>query len=69
MLLVSAAVSASSQIDRANPRLEISSSIVPYVSTRSDAFETRTPPARLVSPPSPRIVLMLMPFSCYSVFH
>ena len=30
------------------------------VSTRSDAFETRMPPASPVSPPSPRLVAMLM---------
>ena len=50
MVFVSAAISASSQIDRAKPIVEFSSSMVPYVSTRIDAFDTRTPPARLVSP-------------------
>jgi hypothetical protein len=47
-------------MERANPSDEFSSSMVPYVSTRNDPFDTRIPPARLVSPASPRFVLMLM---------
>ena len=54
------AISASSQIDRAKPSVEFSSSTLPYASTRSDAFETRMPPARPVCPPSPSVVEMLL---------
>src|SRR5258705_3776960 len=51
--------SSSSQIARAKPSALFSSSTVPNASTRCDAFETRMPPARPVSPLSPRVVEML----------
>jgi len=54
--------SASSQIERAKPIVEINSSIVPYASTRSPAFETRSPPMSAVIPVSPCFVAMLMSF-------
>ena len=43
----------------ANPSAALSSSIVPYASTRRSAFETRMPPTSDVLPPSPCLVVML----------
>src|SRR5204863_5490566 len=45
---------------RASPMNVLSSSTVPYASTRRCPFETRTPPAKPVSPLSPRFVAILI---------
>src|SRR5437899_1537922 len=45
---------------RAKPSTVFNSSTVPYASTRRSAFEMRTPPAKPVCPPSPRVVAILI---------